>query len=333
MKLYGAAMVRNEADIIEAFVRHNLTVLDGLAILDHDSFDGTAQILAALVAEGLPLAVTSDDTPAHHQSAMTTRLVRDTFARTGADWIFAIDADEFLKFRSRALLESILAGVPRGMHVVLDWQSYVPDFKHGSRGGEIVDLLKSAQRVATETHGFRKVVIGRDFLTTPEAVVSAGNHVVLPAPDAADQGANPHVWIKPAAAAIAHLPVRSRDQFTCKIAIGWLAHLASRPADPRIAFHWREAFADLAAGKPLDDATLRRIACNYSMPQALWRNPDEITLVDEPFLGMFDLRYTALARQAPLPLVLTAAERLLASLAHDTTATAPTPSTARPRAP
>lgn len=333
MKLYGVAMVRNEADVIEAFVRHNLTVLDGLAILDHDSFDGTAQILAALVAEGLPLVVTRNDTPAHHQSAMTTRLVRETLARTGADWVFALDADEFLKIRSRALLESILAGVPRGMHVVVDWQSYVPDFGPGNPAGGMVDRLKSARRVATETHGFRKVVIGRDFLTTPEAVVSAGNHVVLPASDAADQGADPHVWIKPAAAAIAHLPVRSRDQFTCKIAIGWLAHLASRPGDARLAFHWREAYAYLAAGKPLDDATLRRIACNYSTPQAHWRDPDAMTLVDDPFLGTFDLRYTSLARRAPLPLVLTAAERLLASLADGAAARAPAPATAHPRAP
>ena len=31
MRLFGVAMVRNEADVIEAFVRHNLGVLDGLA--------------------------------------------------------------------------------------------------------------------------------------------------------------------------------------------------------------------------------------------------------------------------------------------------------------
>ena len=50
MKLYGVAMVRNEADIIEAFVRHNLTVLDGLVVVDHSSDDGTSEILSALTA-------------------------------------------------------------------------------------------------------------------------------------------------------------------------------------------------------------------------------------------------------------------------------------------
>ena len=34
MRLFGVTMVRNEADVIEAYVRHNLTVLDGLVVID-----------------------------------------------------------------------------------------------------------------------------------------------------------------------------------------------------------------------------------------------------------------------------------------------------------
>jgi len=37
--------VRNEADIVEAFVRHNLVLLDGIAIVDHASVDATPDIL------------------------------------------------------------------------------------------------------------------------------------------------------------------------------------------------------------------------------------------------------------------------------------------------
>jgi hypothetical protein len=68
--LFGAAMVRNEADIIEAFVRHNVRVLDGLAIVDHGSFDGTSEILAALVAEGLPVSMVRDESTGQDQSVV-----------------------------------------------------------------------------------------------------------------------------------------------------------------------------------------------------------------------------------------------------------------------
>jgi hypothetical protein len=48
VRLLGAAHVRNEADIVEAFVRHNLVLLDGIAIVDHASVDATPDILRAL---------------------------------------------------------------------------------------------------------------------------------------------------------------------------------------------------------------------------------------------------------------------------------------------
>jgi len=48
MKLVGVVMAKNEADVIEAFVRHNLRFLDRLLIIDHQSSDATANIVMAL---------------------------------------------------------------------------------------------------------------------------------------------------------------------------------------------------------------------------------------------------------------------------------------------
>jgi hypothetical protein len=48
VRLVGATTARNAADVVEAFVRHNLTVVDGIAIVDDGSFDSTSDILDAL---------------------------------------------------------------------------------------------------------------------------------------------------------------------------------------------------------------------------------------------------------------------------------------------
>ena len=56
-KLVGLSMVRNESDVIETFVRHNLTLLDELHIIDHNSSDNTREILTLLKEEGLPLHI------------------------------------------------------------------------------------------------------------------------------------------------------------------------------------------------------------------------------------------------------------------------------------
>ena len=75
MRLLGVAMVRDEADVIEAFVRHNLNFLDGLAIIDHCSVDGTAEILKKLQSEGLPLRIVRNPDPAYFQSRLMTVLI------------------------------------------------------------------------------------------------------------------------------------------------------------------------------------------------------------------------------------------------------------------
>lgn len=42
-KRVGLSMVRNESDVIETFIRHNLTLLDELHIVDHNSSDNTRE--------------------------------------------------------------------------------------------------------------------------------------------------------------------------------------------------------------------------------------------------------------------------------------------------
>src|SRR5947208_11559468 len=121
MLLCAAAIVRNEADIIEAFVRHNLALLDHLAVVDHGSFDGTSEILAMLVQEGLPLSLIRDERIGYFQPEMITPLVRDLLRRANADFVFVLDADEFLKTPSRNVLEQLLMRVPSGMHGLVPW--------------------------------------------------------------------------------------------------------------------------------------------------------------------------------------------------------------------
>ena len=51
-KRVGLSMVRNESDVIETFIRHNLILLDELHIVDHNSSDNTREILTLLKQEG-----------------------------------------------------------------------------------------------------------------------------------------------------------------------------------------------------------------------------------------------------------------------------------------
>jgi hypothetical protein len=309
MRLCAAAIVRNEADIIEAFVRHNLAFVDRLVVVDHGSTDGTAEILLALAQEGLPVSIGHDPRIGYFQPEVATQLVRDLLQRDRADFVFVLDADEFLRAASRDACEALLRKVPAGMHALLPWVTYIPDFGL-TECEDPIALLRSSKRLPAERDALYKVVVSRRFLDTPDAFVAMGNHRVYSSSDAPNDPC-PHARLPSEAIAVAHVPIRSADQLAGKIGLGWLAHLAAMRGNPALAFHWGEAYAKLAAGGRFTLADLNAMAANYNIPSAQWIPPDPSTWIDEPVLGPIELRYTQLAKCGALAAVLRFAERLV----------------------
>ena len=116
------AMVRDEEDIIEGFVRHHLRLGDALYIVEHRSTDRTPEILRALAAEGLPLTVTHISTMAQRQAECVTALMQQAFA-DGCDIVVALDADELIVADSaetlaaaRLRLQQLDSGTTRPSH-------------------------------------------------------------------------------------------------------------------------------------------------------------------------------------------------------------------------
>ncbi len=56
-KVAAITMIKDECDIIELFVRINSRSVDHIFVIDHDSKDGTQEILLRLKAQGFPLTI------------------------------------------------------------------------------------------------------------------------------------------------------------------------------------------------------------------------------------------------------------------------------------
>ena len=93
--------------MIETFVRHSAVYVDQHLIFDHDSTDGTREILFELVREGLPLKLFTGDAVANLQQNRSNHLARRAFESEGADWVLPLDADEILVVRDRRELERL----------------------------------------------------------------------------------------------------------------------------------------------------------------------------------------------------------------------------------
>jgi len=222
MNFIGVACVKNEADIIETFVRHNLAFLDRLIVVDHGSTDDTPNILRSLQKEGLSLDVTRDDSLGILQGEKMTSLMRRA-AEAGAEWVVLLDGDELIKTHAQNLPLPPKSG-PGVLKVA--WNTYCarPD----DDASETNPALRIRHRLASEPyekeslHDRRfqlKSIVRRDVALHPETFVLQGNHQVLQAGTELD-----HTFWN--GWSLAHYSLRSPGQYASKIAIEVLQHLA-----------------------------------------------------------------------------------------------------------
>ena len=311
MRICGVMVVRNEEDIVEASVRHNLRVVDALTVIDHASTDATPAILASLAAEGLPIEVLRDDSIGFLQADLTTTHARRLLS-AGADLCIPIDADEFVRMPSREAFERFVASTNPARHLVMPWLTYAPDF---DAPGDIVAKLAHPRRKSIELHGVYKVIVRRSLLDSPGAIVDRGNHRIAPPGKPTE---NAHVIVPGDVAAMAHVPVRSVEQYTAKVVIGYLSRLFAPSDSPATSFHFREAYESILAGNMPARDRLVEIAANYAVPAERRIPLRDVTWIEDPFLADVTLRYTPARTASPLAQVLAFGERVAAEVARTT---------------
>src|SRR3982074_612552 len=107
MNLVAVSRVKNEIDIIEAFVRHHARHFDRI-VLDDGSTDGTYEALQTLQEAGLPVVPLREPSVGYEQNLYMTRLLRMAFDQFGADSVAPLDADVFVEPAPGASLAHML---------------------------------------------------------------------------------------------------------------------------------------------------------------------------------------------------------------------------------
>lgn len=300
-------MMRNEADIVESFVRHHLTLLDTLSVIVHCSTDGTNEILGELSKEGLPLEIFSIDELGFYQGQRMTQVARGIFEHHRPDFLFALDADEFVRASSRSRLEEVLGGIPSGAHGLLPWHTYVPTATNDFGETDPLRRIRKRHTGDSRRQNYFKLLVGKGFTADTSLAISHGNHVLVSPVAERARNQSYHKFDEPL---LSHYPVRGSEQIATKTLVGWLSHIVIGDHTRGRSAHWRELYDHLKSQPKLSAEAVTSLALKYAQGFRETDPAATVDLVDDPLPVAFTIRYEHLRVSAPLAHVTAFAEKL-----------------------
>jgi hypothetical protein len=287
MKIACICSTKNEGDIIEAFVRLNGRFCTAFFFVD-ESTDNTREILARLAKEGYDLRYLAPVAGGYNQPRPTKAYLSSVCKEYSPDWIFLLDADEFILVDDKERLFQEMRDIPPATYLTAEWKTYIPVsldyFESTSPLSECFALRKDKGEI------FRKISIpGRiasNLIPTP------GNHTANSL-----RGAR---FKKRAAKSyhLGHFPVRSVDQIVVKNLIATHNLTTRIDAEDGEGFHVLPILQLIRSRNyRLTLADLGNIAVNYGCTnqRPTPRIEDEIDRRVNPKLET-ELRYLDLAK-------------------------------------
>lgn len=243
--------VRDEEDVIEAFVRHHAPVTAAFRFALHRCTDGTRDILERLAAEGLPVSVREVQDEAYVQAETLTAMLRE--AAADAPWVLPLDADEFLAVDGA--LGARLSDVPSDRPSLLPWRTYVP-MPEDVSGMDLPQRIR--HRRAAERPQYWKVLLPAGIAAQPGVSLSLGSHALLRA-DGTPWRAERAPGLR-----LAHFPVRGEAQLRRKVLDGWRSQQLRPDHRPGQVFQWEALHARCLDPRPIAPEELRDIAARYA---------------------------------------------------------------------
>lgn len=234
MNIVGIATVKNELDIIEAFVRHTVACVDHLAVVDNGSTDGSLDVLKALQAEGLPLTLVEDKTLGIYQSRRMTMLMKEhALASLQADWVLALDADEFVSANLREVLTA--KSFSDEMIVNVPWRNYMPNLQDDH--SQLNPVLRMSHRFVDKCITV-KTLVPRKLAALPGTCFNSGNHRLLHNEQECASQSQQDIYL-------AHFPIRGPGQYLAKVVLRILQYVVMPDRPPFESYDYRIQFASL----------------------------------------------------------------------------------------
>jgi len=253
----GFTIVINEEDIIESFVRYHSNILDGMVIWDIGSADRTPDILDKMEKEGLPIYIFRESAGDTVDSERIPKLLQHTIEKFNPDFIFPLDADEFLFSSKNQHPRSLINNLDLNKVYYFKSITYVPKSSDNTGEGFIPKRIQHAY--AEEYEEYYKVGLSKEKIIKHNIRFNIGNHDIQVRQNTEDLLFKEiHPDLK-----IGHFPIRSSEQIMSKVMIGWINNLSRSDRIPGEAFHWENFYNKIKKDSKLFKKDFQKIVAEY----------------------------------------------------------------------
>lgn len=227
MSVVVISVVKNECDIIELFIKHNLELVDKIHLLNHGSTDATKEIAFILQKRGYNVEIEDIEEVAFDQSKFITKAVRKVARSGDFDYIVPLDADEFLLPAPEGKLNEFFGEtIGKEQWARMEWSTFCPvSDEYLNHKNPLAACFRG---LSHELGNFRKIILGNEF--AKNCMVRNGNHAVV---NQRFPGA-----VVGLDYSFQHVPVRSSDQIVRKLLISTYAFALNAARQPGENFHW-----------------------------------------------------------------------------------------------
>lgn len=248
MNIIMITKVKNEADIIEYFLRYHANIFDHIIVIENGSLDGTFEIIKSLINEGLPIDLINEAYEDFDAFRMVNQYTKCMVEKYKADYVAFMDADELLVASDGSEPRNIICKLKDNAVHCFNWKTYLY-----SRDIDIFSLESFDEYRDEEYESFTKIIVPGKLILENDIVIEAGNHTCHMA--STIKGIlreEYHDELK-----FLHFPIRSLLQYKKQMCLNTIDMISNPLIQNHTGGHWKQMiFANGYAPSDLRDISL-----------------------------------------------------------------------------
>lgn len=286
MILWSFTTVKDEEDIIESFIRYHMNIVDGMVISDNCSNDKTLEILKKLKKEGYNIDIIEDKQIYFDQVTKRKELLEYTIKKYDPDYIFPLDADEFIASNTNDNPRKIIEKLDMKYLYLYKMENYFLNGKEDNSSLFIPERITMKRFNKEEYTGNFKCFVSKNIYSQNINFIMGAHDITMEEKEKIPEKKYLTDLF------LAHYPIRSREQLMNKVIIGRLNNMSIHSREEGYGVHQYQVFDEIVKNGSISDKMLLEFSKYYGVTDKKQITGEINKSINYKFCNNIEIKYT-----------------------------------------